>query len=50
MLLAQNNHTPYTDWIGMPLRELPRLIETNNEIIEERRQARDMMRKRQRRR
>lgn len=34
----------------MPLRELPRLIETNNEIIEERRRAMDMTRKRQRRR
>lgn len=32
----------------MPLRELPRLIETNNEIIEERRRARDMTRQRRR--
>lgn len=38
MVLAQNNYTPVDYWLRLPLKELSEWVETNNRIIEERRQ------------
>ena len=48
LLLAQNNNTPATDWMALPLRALPHWIRANNEIIEERRRERERMQRRRR--
>lgn len=35
MVLSQNNHTPVSYWLSLPLRELGGWIKANNELISE---------------
>lgn len=37
MVLSQNNYTPVSYWLSLPLAHLSRWIEANNELISERR-------------